>query len=102
MNAGRVNAAATLLASGQVLIAGGSSDGASVLPSLASTELYDPATNTFAPVVATASMNAARYAPTATLLASGQVLVAGGYDGTAGSDLTSTELYDPVTNSFAS
>lgn len=89
MNTARVGAAAILLASGNVLIAGGGGEG--VL--LASTELYDPTTNSFAPPNATATMNTAR--ATATLLSTGKVLIAGG-----ASD-ASTELYDPATNSFA-
>jgi hypothetical protein len=55
--------------------------------------LYDPVSNTFA---ATPVMNTARYAATATLLPNGEVLIAGGGNG----GLSSTELYDPVSNSF--
>jgi hypothetical protein len=47
MNTARLDATATLLPNGKVLIAGGLS--ISLLMSLASTELYDPATNKFAP-----------------------------------------------------
>ena len=84
------------LPNGKVLIAGGFTGGAA----LASTELYDPVTNTFAAI--TPTMNTARYSATATLLANGKVLIAGG-DGSAGNTtfLTSTELYDPVANTFA-
>ena len=49
---------------------------------LASTELYNPATNTFAAGNQTASMNAARYGATATVLSigpnAGKILIAGG------------------------
>jgi hypothetical protein len=47
---------------------------------------------------ATASMNVARQAPTATLLPDGKVLVAGGTNGIA--PLSSAELYDPATGQW--
>jgi hypothetical protein len=96
MNTARSGATATLLQNGKVLIAGGAagcSDAGCTL--LASTELYDPTTNSFAPPNATASMNVARVDATAALLGTGKVIIAG-----ATAD-ASTELYDPVTNSFA-
>ena len=71
MITGRDTHTATLLLNGKVLIAGGSN----LDKSLASAELYDPATATFS---ATGNMVAARYAATATLLQDGRVLVAGG------------------------
>ncbi len=84
---------ATLLPSGKVLIAGGGNGSTQ----FASTELYDPATNTWASAPAMAS---ARYNHTATRLPSGKVLVAGGRNGS--SQLSSVELYNPATNSWAS
>jgi hypothetical protein len=72
---------ATLLSNGKVLVAGGSS--------LASAELYDPATGTW---TATGSMALGRSAHTAKLLTNGMVLVAGGTP----NSLTSAELYDPA------
>jgi hypothetical protein len=99
MNVARRDApTATVLPSGKVLIAGGA--GVSESDSLSSTELYDPATNTFAAPADTASMNVARTDATATLLPSGKVLIAGGYQGDSGA-VSSTELYDPATNTFA-
>ena len=44
-------------------------------------------------------MNTARSIATATLLPNGKVLIAGG-SGSTGA-LSSTELYDPVSNTFA-
>jgi Kelch motif len=44
-------------------------------------------------------MNNARRLATATLLPNGKVLIAGGFDGA--NTLSSTELYDPVSNTFA-
>src|SRR5258708_78699 len=97
MNTARDYATATLLPNGKVLIAGGFGD-AGVL---SSTELYDPATNTFAPSNATPEMNSARVADTATLLRNGKVLIAGGFNFITFPSLSSTELYDPATNTFA-
>ncbi len=96
MSAGRVFHTATLLPSGQVLVAGGG-NGSYPFPALASAELYDPAGNSWAPA---ASLAAGRQFHTATLLPSGQVLVAGGADDNA-DDLASAELYDPAGNSWS-
>lgn len=90
MQEARVSHTATLLPDGQVLVAGffdGSSDG---VRSLASAELFDPASGLWTP---TASMAQARGLHTATLLKDGRVLVAGG----TGDNSTSGELYDPTT-----
>lgn len=105
MNQGRDSATATLLPNGKVLVAGGFSLGPTgSIVSLANVELYDPATNTFAPPGSTPTMNQARASATAALLPSGKVLIAGG-DGLPGDGtvmhLTSVELYDPATNTFA-
>jgi Kelch motif len=81
---------ATLLPNSKVLVAGGY-DG----NSLASAELYDPASGTW---TATGSLATARYAHTATLLQNGKVLVAGGYG--SGGSTPSAELYDPVTGTW--
>ena len=59
--------------------------------SLASAELYDPATRSFSP---TGSLNDARAFPAATLLGSGQVVIAGGLAGDQ--DLACAELYNPA------
>jgi hypothetical protein len=98
MNVARDDSTATLLASGKVLIAGGDDNSGN---SLSSTELYDPVTNSFAAAANTATMNTARDGTIATLLPSGKVLIVGGFNTSGGSYLSSTELYDPVTSSFA-
>ena len=60
------------------------------LATLASAELYDPKSGTFS---LTGSMAAVRGSHTATLIADGRVLIAGGSDGSAA--LASAELYQP-------
>lgn len=81
---------ATLLPSGLVLVAGGTTGNVT-----ATANLYDPATGTF---TATGSMTTAREKHSATLLANGKVLIAGGSGTTY---LQSAELYDPATGTFA-
>ena len=83
---------ATMLTCGKVLLAGG----IGAAGTLASTELYDPATGTWSMAE---SLSAARYRHSSTLLASGKVLVACGI-GAAGT-LASTELFDPVTGTWS-
>jgi hypothetical protein len=82
---------ATLLPDGKVLVAGGFTGSEN---SLASAEVFDPATSTFA---SAGNMNASRAGHTATLLPKGKVLIAGGFNG---SYLASAELYDPATRIF--
>jgi N-acetylneuraminic acid mutarotase len=90
------SATATLLPNGKVLVAGGY--GAPYVSSAsASAELYNPATGTWA---ATGSMTTTRGGQTATLLASGKVLVARGTNA-QGLSAASAELYDPATGTWA-
>jgi hypothetical protein len=90
---------AALLPDGKVLIAGGADFESSGTTALSSAELFDPATNAFA---ATGSMSTARYGATATTLADGRVLIAGGNDSpTPTISYATTELYDPHTGTFS-
>lgn len=91
----RFHHTATLLPNGRVLVAGGA-DSESGGTTLASAELYDPATGAWTPA---GSLSAGRREHAAALLPSGKVLVAGGRDGAR---LSSAELYDPATNTWAS
>jgi hypothetical protein len=85
---------ATLLADGRVLIVGGTTPtGTGDLQPTATVEIYDPSTGSFS---VTGSMAEARSLHTATLLPSGNVLVAGG-----GGENSTAELYDPATGSFS-
>ena len=100
--AGR-GATATLLPNGTVLVAGGCCGGGpGYAPSLATAQIYNPATNSW---TATASMSTGRAYATATLLGNGTVLVVGGAAGDGGIDYTpsgqsSAEIYNPATGSW--
>src|SRR5215469_6914197 len=97
MNAARLYHTATLLADGEVLVAGGENytDGY-----LDSAELYNPATGKW---TLTGTMTTKRWGPQAVLLQNGQVLVAGGgNDNTCcgNPNLASAELYNPSTGKW--
>ena len=98
LHTARAEHTATLLPSGQVLVAGGANGVVGSPTSLSSAELYDPTTGSWS---STGSLGTARSAHTATLLANGQVLVAGGNNSNSGI-LGSAELYDPATGSWSS
>ena len=95
LNTQRFHHAAVLLPNGKVLVAGGRT-GEYDTTTLASAELYDPATNTW---TYTGSLNTARAFHTMTLLPNGKVLVAGGSDAFDGL-ISSAELYDPATGTW--
>jgi hypothetical protein len=108
MQSTRASHTATLLKDGRVLVAGGDDlffNGVqnANLRSLATAEIFDPNTESFA---ATGSMSAARESHTATLLSDGKVLIAGGSDGPLGNNspvatvYSSAELFDPATGQF--
>ncbi|HKP03894.1 MAG TPA: kelch repeat-containing protein [Chthoniobacterales bacterium] len=89
----RTQHTATLLPDGRVLVAGGAGTNNPGINILATAELYDPASATW---TSTGSLRMGRRQHTATLLANGKVLVAGGI-GVDEDDLTSAVLYDPAT-----
>lgn len=96
--------AATILPNNKVLISGGESatfslaSGTWSIASIASAELYDPGTGAFS---AAGSMTAARYQHTGTLLPTGKVLIAGGWDSAAFAPVASAELFDPTTGTWS-
>ena len=123
LTAMRAGETATLLQDGRVLITGGGNCGNAESDAVwASAELYDPLTGTFSP---TGAMGTPRYNHTATLLADGRVLIAGGMSGppapgstsvvsvvlasyrgarlaaTSADVLATAELYDPATGTFS-
>lgn len=102
--AARADGTATKLADGTVLLTGGYT-----LPSKATLgrtqygrgvtefcEVFDPTTGAYTAVT---NMLSPRARHTATLLSSGKVFVAGGYDSN-GNALATTELYDPATDTW--
>ena len=102
MHTARSGQTATLLGDGKVLVAGGGCNkghgfcnAGSFLDNLSSAELYNPKTGTWS---VTGSMHFERQYFTATLLAHGDVLVAGGFascDDSFCSDNRQAELFDP-------
>ncbi|MEY2540112.1 MAG: trimeric autotransporter adhesin [Verrucomicrobiota bacterium] len=96
LNSPRETHTATLLTNGKVLVAGGESYNNESYTSTASAELYDPATGTW---TVTGNLSSSRLFHTATLLANGKVLVAGGQF-INGTSIASTELYDPANGTW--
>ena len=96
----RASHRAARLADGRVLVAGGFADRFGV-DALDRVEIYDPAANTWTPA---ANLNVARtFGHSATTLADGRVLVAGGGDERlplGEQYLASAELYNPATNTW--
>lgn len=97
LNVARAAHSATLLVNGQVLVAGGR---AANLTTIASAELYDPATGQWS---STGSLASARDGHGAALLSSGEVMVAGGaQDDPERESLATVELYNPATGFWSS
>ncbi len=107
LNAPRARHTATLLPNGQVLAAGGvdftiTSPDTAIVTNLSSAELYNPADGAWH---TTGSLTNARFGHTATLLANGKILVAGGAtidNFNLVNDLyASAELYDPASGTWS-
>jgi len=100
MTTPRYNHSATLLQDGDVLIVGGSASSVTGAP-LATAELFNPGSETFSAI---GSMSTAHANHTATLLADGKVLIAGGSNRPPAAKNSVTaiaEIYDPSTRTFA-
>ena len=99
----RLDHTATLLPTGKVLVVGGL-DASFPSSTLASTELYDPKTNSWS---AAASMSIGRARHTATGLLDGRVLVVGGLSvtlrdgGLFPNQSVGAEIYDPAINRWS-
>lgn len=96
MPAPRTRATATTLSDGTVLLAGGAATAATTGAGLASAAVFDPAAGKW---TATGALRAGRLGQTATALADGDVLIAGGLDGgapVAGSELFHAGRFSPA------
>jgi hypothetical protein len=92
----RAFAVAAPLPNGEVLIAGGYGNSGY----LSSAELFNPAGDTFTSLTGTGqALTVAREGAVAALLPNGEVLIAGGYNGSV---LLSAELFNPVGDTFTS
>jgi N-acetylneuraminic acid mutarotase len=83
---------------GGVLVVGGSRMSGSTEIFDPSAELYDASSGTW---TSAGSMTTSRWGHTVTLLASGKVLVVGGFAGTNAVVLGTAELYDPSSNTWS-
>lgn len=98
LSTARLRHAAVLLPDGKVLAIGGfySTNSGVGIVSLATCEIYDPATGAWA---AGGSLNTSRYGGSVTLLPNGQVLAAGGLNNGI-TVLASAEVYDPIAGTW--
>lgn len=98
MRVARESHTATVLDDGQVLIAGGHAGRRADLVIHASAEIYDPATQSFAPA---GDLMIRRHKHDAARLQDGTVMIVGGADERDGdAPYRSTEVYDPASRTF--
>ena len=97
LNQARWGAAGALLPDGRVLVAGGWFFSATSSRTLASAELYDPATGRW---TTTGSLHRPREGAAPYALPDGRVLVIGGWDANGASEEHTAELYDPGTGKW--
>ena len=102
LNQARARHMMILLPNGKVLVAGGRSFSGAPVTVFASAEIFDPTANGGTGAFsAIGNMKSARDEARATLLASGKVLIVGGFAGyQTGQTVSSAELFDPTTNTF--
>jgi hypothetical protein len=84
------------LADGRVFVVGGTDQYRPIFTGLRTTAIYDPVTRAFTPA---ASMKNGRWYPTVTILPDGKVMAVAGLSST-GPMNTTTEIYDPKTNTW--
>ncbi|MDQ4048103.1 MAG: hypothetical protein M3131_01780, partial [Actinomycetota bacterium] len=98
LSTARIAHAGATLFGGKVLVAGGGTLSATSRAGyVSSAELYDPASDSWAPA---GEMAVPRANHTATLLADGRILVAGGLN-SFGRGIAGAEIYDPSRNSWS-
>jgi Galactose oxidase, central domain/Kelch motif len=96
MAQGRLFPSASLLPDGRVLVAGGCTFDLCSNP-FSSAELFEPSSSTWSPA---GDLSVARFLHSATVLADGRVLVAGGL-AAPDTALASAELFDPASGSWS-
>jgi len=92
----RVGFTTTLLPDGRVLLVGGRTGSQNAT---ASAQIFDPAVpgwTTFGGAADLWASNSIRLDHSATLMADGRVLIAGGRNGPGGTELSTTEIFDPA------
>ncbi len=95
MNVARAGQAVVAMPDNSLLVFGGGADGVAASYGQRSIDRYDPATQTFTHL---GDMLQPRVSHTATRLANGKILLAGGADDGVGDPTAFAELYDPATH----